>query len=145
MASFAELSLQLMALGAPAELVLRCHRAGLDEIAHATTLARLSGGGEPQFGAIPHLLGRRIGGPVRGRRRHLARVAVESYRDGWLNEGAAAADMEQRARSADTSDERRVYEQIAADERRHAELGRDVVLWCFDQEPLGVGRALARM
>ena len=143
-ASFAELGLQLMALGAPTALVVRCHRAALDEVAHATAFDRLRGGAITPFGAIPHLLGRRIGGRRRSRRHHLARIAVESYRDGWLNEGAAAADLEARAGAARTAEERRALERIAADERRHAELGRDVVLWCFDEEPAAVGRALAR-
>ena len=144
-ASFAELGLQLMALGAPTALVLRCHRAGLDEIAHATALDRLAGGERAGFGPIPHLLGRRVGGRMSTRRRRLARIAVESYRDGWLNEGTSAADMARRAGSAGTPAERHMFERIAADERRHADLGRDVVLWCFDEDPRGVGRALARV
>ena len=143
-ASFGELGLELMALGAPTALVARCHRAAIDEIAHATTLDRLAGRDGSRFGAIPHLLGRRIGGRSRSRRRHLARIAVTSYRDGWLNEGASAADMEARAQRAATPDERRAFERIAAEERGHAELGRDVVLWCFEESPDAVGRALAR-
>jgi hypothetical protein len=144
-ASFAELGLQLIALGAPTELVARCHRAGLDEIAHARLLERLSGGDRTRFGPIPRLLGRRIGGRLATRRRRLARIAIESYRDGWLNEGASATDMHERAAAAATSVERQTFERIARDERRHAELGRDVVLWCFDEDPRCVGRALARL
>ncbi len=143
-ASFAELGLQLMALGAPTELVLRCYRAGLDEIAHAAALDALSGGMRTGFGPIPHLLGRRIGGRLSTRRRRLARIALESYRDGWLNEGASAEDMDERAHSAPTPQERRAFKRIAGDERRHAELGRDVVLWCFGEDQRGVGRALER-
>jgi hypothetical protein len=142
-ASFAELSLQLMALGAPTALVRRCHGAGLDEIAHATVLDRLSGAERTGFGPIPYLLGRSIGGQLSTRRRRLARIALESYKDGWLNEGASAAEMEARGRSAATPEERRAFERIAGDERGHADLGRDVVLWCFGEEPRGVGRALA--
>ncbi len=144
-ASFAELGLQLMALGAPTALVARCHRAGLDEIAHATVLDRRSGGQGTQFGAMPSLLGRRIGHRIATRRGRLSRIAVESYLDGWLNEGASAADMDQRAQSAPTPAERRAFEKIAGDERRHADLGRDVVLWCFEEDSRGVGRALARL
>ncbi|MGI8809160.1 MAG: hypothetical protein ACR2KK_15240 [Acidimicrobiales bacterium] len=143
-ASFAELGLQLMALGAPAPLVARCHAAAIDEIEHAATLDRLAGRDAIPFGAIPHLFGRRLGGRTRSRRRHLARIAVESFRDGWLNEGASASDFEARARRAASAEERRALEQVAADERRHAELGRDVVLWCFEESPQSVGRALAR-
>lgn len=143
-ASFGELGLELMALGAPTSLVARCHKAAIDEIAHATALDRLAGRDGSRFGAIPHLLGRRIGGRVRSRRRHLARIAVASYRDGWLNEGLSAADMEARAQRAGSTDERHAFERIAAEERSHAELGRDVVLWCFEESPQSVGRALAR-
>lgn len=76
--------------------------------------------------------------------RRLARIALESYQDGWLDEGASASEMEERGRSAGTPEERRAFERIAGDERRHADLGRDVVLWCFGEDPRGVGRALAR-
>lgn len=144
-ASFGELGLELMALGAPTALVARCHRAAIDEIAHATTLDRLAGGDGSQFGAIPYLLGRRIGGRFRSRRRHLARIALASYRDGWLNEGLSAADMATRAHVAERADDRRAFERIAGEERGHAELGRDVVLWCFEESPRSVGRALARV
>jgi hypothetical protein len=96
---------------------------------------RLAGRDGSRFGAIPHLLGRRIGGRFRSRERHLARVAVASYRDGWLNEGLSASDMEARARMAENTDERYAFERIAAEERGHAELGRDVVLWCSKRVP----------
>jgi hypothetical protein len=144
-ASFGELGLELMALGAPTSLVARCHRAAIDEIGHATALDKLAGRDGSRFGAIPHLLGRRIGGRFRSRRRHLARIAVASYRDGWLNEGLSASDMAARAQRAESDDERRAFERIAAEERSHAELGRDVVLWCFEESPQSVGRALARV
>jgi hypothetical protein len=144
-ASFGELGLELMALGAPTALVARCHRAAIDEIGHATMLDRLAGRDGSRFGAIPHLLGRRIGGRLRTRPRHLARIALTSYRDGWLNEGLSAADMAGRAQAAQTVEERRDFERIAAEERGHAELARDVVLWCFEESPRSVGRALARV
>jgi hypothetical protein len=143
-ASFGELGLELMALGAPTALVARCHRAAIDEISHATTLDRLAGRDGSRFGPIPHLLGRRIGGRLRSRRRHLARIALTSYRDGWLNEGRSAADMEARAQTAERAQEREAFARIAAEERGHADLARDVVLWCFEESPRAVGRALAR-
>lgn len=143
-ASFGELGLELMALGAPTALVARCHRAAIDEISHATALARLAGRDGDRFGAIPHLLGRRIGGRLRSRRRLLARIAATSYQDGWINEGLSAAEMAVRAEKAESTDDRHAFERIAAEERTHAELGRDVVLWCFQESPRSVGHALAR-
>lgn len=143
-ASFAELALQLMAFGAPATLVARCHRAALDEIGHAATADALGGRAVAPFAPVPHLLGRRIGQRCRTRRAQVVRLALDSYRDGWLNEGLAAARLEVRAATATDPDERAALERVAADERGHADLARDIVLWCFDLQPRGVGRALAR-
>jgi len=143
-ASFAELALQLMALGAPATLVARCHRAALDEISHAAIADALVGRPQEPFAPVPHLLGRRIGRRCRTRGAQVARLALESYRDGWLNEGLAAKSLEVRAAAASDPGTRAALERIAADERGHADLGRDVVLWCFEVQPRSVGRALAR-
>jgi hypothetical protein len=52
--------------------------------------------------------------------------------------------MDARARRAESADERCAFARIPAEERGHAELGRDVVLWCFNESPKSVGRALAR-
>lgn len=143
-ASFAELALQLMALGAPPTLVARCHRAALDEIGHAAIADALDGRPQERFAPIPHLLGRRIGGLSRTRRGQVARLAIDSYRDGWLTEGLAAARLERRAASTTDPEDRAALERVAADERGHADLARDVVLWCFGIQPRSVGRALAR-
>jgi hypothetical protein len=143
-ASFAELALQLMALGAPATLVARCHRAALDEISHAAIADALDGRPHEPFAPVPHLLGRRIGRRCRTRRAQVARLALDSYRDGWLNEGRAAARLDVRAAAASDPNERAALERVAADERGHADLARDVVLWCFELQPRSVGRALPR-
>lgn len=143
-ASFAELALQLMAVGAPSTLVARCHYAALDEIAHAATADELAGRPQEPFPPVPHLLGRRIGTRSRTRRAQVAKLALDSYRDGWLNEGLAAARLEMRAAAAADPQEQAALQGMAADERRHADLARDVVLWCFEMHPRSVGRALAR-
>ncbi|HUP84485.1 MAG TPA: hypothetical protein VM143_02350 [Acidimicrobiales bacterium] len=148
-ASFGELALRLLAVGAPSTLVGACHRAALDEIRHASTVEVLAGrdAGAVRFGAIPGLLGRRIGGGgvarVRSRRAELRRIALESFLDGWLNEGRAARELQGRAIRAASADERDALMTMAADEQRHADLARDIVTWCFEEEPVGVGRALA--
>ena len=142
MASFGELALRLIAVGAPVELVEACHRAALDEIRHARQEDALARRDRGHFGAVPGLLGRRIGGLSRSRRAQVRRIAVESFVDGWRNEGAAAADLRRRADDA-TGQERSTLLAMAADEQGHAELARDIVLWCFEEEPEAVGRALA--
>jgi hypothetical protein len=142
-ASFGELALRLMAVGAPVALIEACHRAALDEIRHARSADELAGRSRTRFGAIPELLGRRIGGRSRSRRRELQRIAIESYLDGWLNEGAAAERLRRRAEAAATPEEQAVLAAMADDEWGHAELAREIVLWCFEEEPQVVGRALA--
>lgn len=148
-ASFGELALRLLAVGAPPTLVEACHRAALDEIRHAATVELLAGRDADcvTFGAIPALLGRRIGGGglarVRSRRAELRRIAVESYLDGWLNEGRAAGELRKRAVHAASAVRRDALMTMADDEQRHADLAREIVTWCFEEEPMGVGRALA--
>lgn len=144
-ASFGELALRLLAVGAPAELVAACHRAALDEIRHADTCVALSGGPATAFGPIPGLLGRRLGGWRRSRRAQLQGLATESFLDGWVNEGAAAALLRSRAQRAASPREAEALGAMAEDEQRHAELARAIVTWCFDQDPAGVGRALGRV
>lgn len=141
-ASFSELSLRLMAVGAPPALVSDCHRAALDEIRHAEIVcgrATASSG----FGPIPGLWARRVGGLPATRRRRLCRIAVESYLDGWRNESAAAQRLRQRAEREPDAARRSALTAIAADEDGHADLARRIVTWCFEEDPAGVGRALA--
>ncbi len=144
-ASFGELALRLLALGAPAALVAECHRAALDEIRHASLCGALAGRPAASFGSIPGLLGRRLGGRRRSRRVQLQRLAVESFLDGWVNEGAAAAVLRRRAERAASPQDRLALRSMAEDEQRHADLARAVVTWCFDQEPAAVGRALGHV
>lgn len=144
-ASFGELALRLLAVGAPPDLVAACHRAALDEIRHASTCERLAGRPPSSFGAISGLLGRRLGGWRRSRRFQLQRLAVEFLVDGWRNEGAAAAQLRDRAETAASPQDRAALISMAEDEQRHADLARAIVTWCFDEEPVAVGRALARV
>jgi hypothetical protein len=142
-ASFGELALRLLAVGAPARLVAACHRAALDEIRHASVCEQLAGRPAAAFGAIPGVLGHRLGGWRRSRRVQLQRLAAESFVDGWVNEGAAAAQLRERAGEASSAADEVALRRMADDEQRHADLARDIVTWCFDEEPVAVGRALA--
>jgi hypothetical protein len=144
-ASFGELSLRLIGVGAPVELVGACHAAALDEIRHASSCARLAGDPATRFGAIPALLGRRIGSRRRSRDRELGRIAADSYLDGWQNERAAALLLRDRAAAAPTADERSVLVGMAEDEDRHADLARSIVEWCFHEAPRPVTKALQEL
>lgn len=142
-AAFAELGLQLMAVGAPARLVVACHRAALDEVCHARIVESLDGRDGAEFGAMPALLGRRVGGSRRRRRTVVRRLAVESYLDGWCNESRAAEALRERAARSATTHERDALLSMARDEERHAALARDIVEWCFSEDPGGVALAIA--
>lgn len=111
--AFAQLSLDLVALGAPPELIARAHRAALEEIEHA----RLC------FSLASAYAGRAIGpGPLGST--DAARVLRESIRDGVIGEGLAA----ERARREVATDPAvaAVLARIAREELEHAALGRDV-------------------
>lgn len=111
--AFAQLSLDLVALGAPPALIARAHRAALEEIEHA----RLC------FSLASAYAGRPIGpGPLGST--DPARVLRESVRDGLIGEGLAA----ERARREVFADPTvaAVFAKIAREETEHAALGRDI-------------------
>ncbi len=110
-ATFAQLSLELMALGAPAELVEGCHRAALDELRHARFFFERSG-----RGAGPMTL------PARPLDIH--RMIEETIVDGCIGESLGAAQL--RARG---------YEEMACDEERHAELAFAILAFLVGRDP----------
>ena len=129
-ASFAELSLTLMALGAPTELIARSQQAGLDEVAHfeiCTAISREFGAAvvaEPP--AMPDLAGRAISRDV-----DYEAVALAAFRDGVLGEGFAVARLREGCLHATRATRRRL-EQLADDEESHVALASDVIAWCVD-------------
>ena len=137
--AFAELSLELLALGAPAELFARCHHAALDEVAHARACFALASAyaGVPRGpGALP-IATTRVSPTFQS-------VAVASAVDGCLNEGCAARNA--RAQLAGETDPvvRAVLDRIAEDEERHAALGADIVRDCMREGGAGAAAAVAR-
>lgn len=122
--AFAELSLALGAVGAPLELIRRCHEAALDEVRHARSAAALSGV-DVETVSLPEL--RRPRRPPRARTSALAKLAVESYLDGCVGEGRAVADAAARLRTTDDNAVRAHLEMVVADESRHAALAWDIL------------------
>lgn len=122
-AAFARLSLELMALGAPLELVDGAHRAAREEVAHARAcfgMASAYGGVPLEPGALP----------VSARRIDLLSLAIETYVDGCIGEGAAAAAARLGARRARVREPRTVLRKIARDEAAHARLAWEIVAFC---------------
>lgn len=111
--AFARVAFQLWAHGAPAELIARAHRAAIEEVEHARAF-----GGAVDAVPLPPL----NAGTLR-------ELAIESLVDGVYGEGRAAEQLAAEALREPDRVKRRVLEQIASEERGHAELARDIVTW----------------
>jgi hypothetical protein len=129
--AFSRLSLQLIALGAPSELVEGAHRAALQEIDHARrcfALAQGYGGLPWDPGALPELADS-LAAP--SRRPDLVGLARGSLRDGCVGEGVASAMAQALAEGAEDPAVAETLQGIAVDEAEHAELSWAVVAWCL--------------
>jgi hypothetical protein len=142
-AAFARLTLDLMALGAPPELVADANRDALDEIRHTELcfgLARALDGRSESPGAFPEAARART--LPRSRTLALAQLAVDSLIDGALHEGVSARIIAKLARRCEAPAIQAILKEIAADEGRHAHHGWDVVRWCLAEGGEPVARAL---
>jgi hypothetical protein len=127
-AAFARFGLQLLALGAPAELVEACTRALSDETAHTKLCFELAS----------VYAGRAIGPGPLDVAHSLDVTALEDVVDlviaeGCLGETTAALDALDAAESASDPVIRQAYSRIACDEARHAELAFQFVRWALEQ------------
>jgi hypothetical protein len=142
-AAFARLTLDLMALGAPPQLVADANRDALDEIRHAQLcfgLARALDGRVESPGAFPAATNARTLSSTRTLA--LGQLAVDSLIDGALHEGVSARIIAKLARRCEVPAIQVMLKEIAADEGRHARHGWDVVLWCLAQGGEPVASAL---
>jgi hypothetical protein len=138
-ASFARFSLQLIALGAPPDLIAEAHRAGLDEIEHARHC----------FAIASRLLGRPVGpGPLPMAdvtiETSLAHVAAETVREGCVGETLASLYAREQRDVARDPEIRDALEVIAEDEARHAELAWRFVRWALANGGPEVREAVTR-
>ncbi|HQY62922.1 MAG: hypothetical protein IPF92_10665 [Myxococcales bacterium] len=128
-ASFAKLSLDLLAHGAPPDLLRRTHEAARDEIAHAelcfTIAERLSG--------LRRGPGPLVSGPLVSL--DLRALARETFVDGCIGETLAALAARERSAAAHDHEERRALLTIAEDEERHAALAWAIVAWAAERDP----------
>jgi hypothetical protein len=126
-ASFGRFALELLAVGAPADLIQAAHRAALDEVEHARlclALASAYAGENLRPGPFP------FGGPIEVTA-DLASLAARTVTEGCLGETiAAAVAAEQLAGSTDPA-VRHALTVIVEDEARHAELAWRTVAWAI--------------
>jgi hypothetical protein len=138
-ASFSRLSLELLAFGAPAELIELSHRAALDEVRHSQlcfALASAYAGTELAPSALPM-------GPHVALARDLSALVASAVLEGCVGETLAAVQAsEQRERASDPA-VKRALSTIAEDEARHAELSWRIVAWAIQVGGAEVRRAAA--
>jgi hypothetical protein len=124
-ASFSRFSLELLAAGAPAELVELAHRAALDEVRHARLCLSLAGayaGAPVDVGPFPFVGGVEVTGD-------LASIAARAASEGCVGETIAAVQAAEQLERASDPAVRAALAIIAADEARHAELAWRAVAW----------------
>ena len=135
-ASFARATLELLAVGAPATLVVDTQRASLDEVDHAQrcfSLARRFGATTAAPGPLPALAPRPTS---------LATLARNTFVEGCIGETIAALVAQRAAHAATDPQTRATLETIAEDEARHAALAWRTVAWALGEDPVGVTAAL---
>ena len=127
-AAFARFALQLLAVGAPAELVEATQRALADEVAHARACYALAGAyaGCP-IGPGPLDMSGALG------EAGLTAMVAGAIAEGCVGETLAALVAEAAAERAGDPAVRGVLRQIAEDEGRHAQLAWRFVQWALAQ------------
>jgi hypothetical protein len=129
-AAFARFSLQLLSLGAPAELVSESAQAMADEIAHARdcfALSRRHGGRDvgpaplPLTGALEEL--------------ELSQIVLGTIAEGCIGETIAALEAAEAHAHCQDEPTRAVLARISADETAHAQLAWRFVAWALEQGP----------
>lgn len=127
-AAFARFSLQLLALGAPADLLERTHRALADETRHARLAFAVAGAYRGRAigpGALP------IDGALGGADDVTTFVRL-LVREGCVGETVASLEAAELATTAEDPAIRGVLGAIAADEAAHAELAWRTARWAID-------------
>ncbi len=140
-AAFARFTAQLLAQGAPLELVAKSREAMADEARHTELcldLAASYGGDRPVLGRLD------VRGSIGGE--SIEDILTAVVAEGCVGETVAAAQAAALAREVDNPNVRGVYQTIAADELRHAALAWKYLTWAIGQERLrvDVARVLRR-
>jgi hypothetical protein len=129
-AAFARFTLQLLALGAPAELVRESTAAQTDEMRHATIAFELA----TTYGDVPVGPGRLdLSGALEAH--SLEDILRTTIQEGCIGETRAALEAAEAARLATVPGVKAVLEAIAVDEGRHAALAWRVVRWLLAENP----------
>lgn len=136
-ASFQRLGLELLAVGAPPELVSAAGRAAIDEVGHA----------QQCFAWAQALDGAALGPAALALgdlqlRGDLPALAVASALEGGIGETLAAAELATAAALCADPQRAEALRRMADDEARHAALAWQVVAWAVGRDPEAVRPAL---
>jgi len=135
-ASFARSAIELLAVGAPPDLVRRAQQSSIDEIEHARMcFAVASTYADRTLSAGPLQ-------PAPPRELDLIGLAVTTFEEGCVCETMAAMEAAALVPLATDPAIRRVLEQIRDEEARHAELAWATVGWAARTGGMAVQRAL---
>ena len=126
-ASFNRFSLELLALGAPADLVMRANQAALDEVRHARHCFAIGSvyAGDA-LGPGPLHVGSGMGST------DLATATRAAVEEGCVAETLAAAEAAAAAEGAEVPLIRRALEAVARDESEHAATAYRFVGWALE-------------
>jgi len=137
-ASFSKFTLELMALGAPPELIIEASLAQVDEVKHAVDCSSVASSfaGRP---ISPGLLD--VEGALT-KRTSPRDLMIQTILDGCINETLAAAEAAWLAEQCEIKPIKEILKKIAKDESRHAALGWKTVRWLINENPelIGVAR-----
>ena len=140
--AFLELVEQLAVCGAPPDLIARSRAAAADELRHTISCGELAATlGDLHLVALDPPCTTPPRAPLRGTA-GLVRLAVESFVDGCLGEGAAADQAASEAAAASSAEVAAAQRAIATDEARHAALAWDIVTWAQAADRVASGAAL---
>lgn len=130
-ASFARFAMELMALGAPPELVLAATRAQGDEVVHARECFSMAScfAGRPLGPGAFTLDG------AMDRQVTPQSVLVDTIVEACVNETLAAAEAAWLCEQTEVEVIRTLHQQISEDESRHAALGWKTVQWLLHHHP----------
>lgn len=129
--SFGRFALQLLAVGAPPELLEQAHHAALDEVRHARqSFAVASAYAGEALGPGPLPLEGDLLGPT-----DLRSVLVATVTEGCVGETLAAMEAEACAVACVEPEVRDILAGIAADEARHAALAWAFARWALTEDP----------
>lgn len=126
-AAFARFALQLLALGAPADLLAATHRAMSDETQHARLAFGLASAfARRHIGPGPLAIDGALGGES------LLEIVATTVREGCIGETVAAVEAAEALAHCTVTAVRAVLERVVHDETSHAELAWRFVRWALD-------------